>query len=178
MKEYNSCYVGIPLPQKLNPEFGKLLSDVREIDSRLELTAFHPHITLLYLGGQFRSDLNRVYEETKPMLPLIRGQTLNIHGYGDFNGSTIFLQVPTPPSDLGIFHDQLIDQFGKGDNFPFHPHITVCKDSQNILVPETRRQLVLRLDEVDWSFPITRIMVRGSNLEIKNLIREDLCVRS
>ncbi len=179
MREYDSCFVGIPLPGKTKLQFEKLLVDVHKIEPRLELTGFSPHITLLYLGGKFTSDLRDVFDLARPALPVIRGKKLNIGGYGDFaDASTIFLRVLSPPPELEIIHNYLNGSFGTWESHPFCAHVTVCRDPQKILTTSTRKSLVARLDEVDWSFPITRLLVEGDNFYPQNIAPRGLVLRA
>lgn len=172
MTEYRSCFIGIPLPEKYTGEFEKLLADVRQIDPWLKLTGFNPHITLHYLSRRSESDLEELKNIIEPIVPIIRGTSVKVGGYDNFQNKVFFLPAKSP--NLNQFHETLINKLGQGKNLPFHPHLTVCEEPTRQLSDETLKQLSSRFNLIDWSFPIENIMVFGSNWQLKDITRADM----
>ena len=159
-KEQNICFISIPLPRKLDQDFNQLLTKANKICPKLEPNCHRPHLTLLYLAGNFELTPKKIIEVTKPNMPLIRGKHLNIGGYGNFRGNLLFLQTPSLPPEIHKFRSHLVKGLGKGENIPFYTHITVCKDPTNSLNDAMRYQIASLFNSINWSFPITDIDIQ------------------
>lgn len=184
MKEFNSSYVGIPLPELYQQSFSKLLATIRKIDPFSRVAdPRSAHITLYYLGKQNEDVLsNEVVENVKTRLPDIKGLDVCIGGYGSFeeksNEKVMFLQVK-PHEELLEFNTSLQDAFDSlypnAKNLQFHPHITVCRlDSRDFhILSEKEEELKMLFDDVKWKFPVIGIMVYGNNFQLNDIIPED-----
>ena len=160
-KEQNICYVGIPLPRKLDPDFDRLLTKVNKICPKLELTNHRPHLTLLHFVGQLDSTPKKIVEVTKPILPIIRGKHISVGGFGTFRNNVYFLQTPSLPIEVHKFRTHLVNALGEGHHAPFFTHITVCKDPTNSLNDRMRYQIATLFNSINWNFPITDLDIQG-----------------
>lgn len=171
MKEYTSCFIGIPLPEKFQPDFESLLRDVSQIDPLLEITyPKMPHITGYYLDKQSQFYLPDIVQSVESKISLLESVELTIGGFGYFRGDNprvIFLNVQYPEALKG-FSDAVAESLSKyyapDDNLPFYPHMTVAK----LITPRaqqsyemTEPKLKLRLNEVNWTFPVTEVVLYG-----------------
>ena len=77
LKEYSSCFIGIPLPQEYQQGFEDLLRELGEVDSSLELTdPKTPHITGYYLDEQSQLFLPKIAESVREKIHLLKDAEL------------------------------------------------------------------------------------------------------
>lgn len=171
MKEYTSCFVGIPLPQKYEGKFGDLLQDINEIDPSLEtVDPKTPHITIYYLDKQSQRVLPDIARKIQDYVTVLNGLDLKIGNLGFFrpgNPRVLFLDVKYPLI-LNNFNDilaqNLVSFFTDDNNLPFHPHMTVARmrteSAQNIFA---KKKPILEkiMSRVSWNFPVTELVLYG-----------------
>lgn len=171
MKEYESCFVGIPLPDERRQELEGLLRDIRQINPLLEASDLNAsHITICYLGNQTESSLQEIFKDLSE-IDLPKGIELIVGGFGHFQQNdkpiVIFLNVQYPQA-LRDFYEAVTEVLAKycdvNSNLPFHPHLTVV----NLKSPQAQQSfagslssLQPRLDEVNWEFKITEVVLYG-----------------
>ncbi len=171
MRNYSSYFIGIPLPQKYQQDFERLLADISKISSLFKTTyPKTPHITVCYLDKQSSSDLSKNLKSVKSHLSLLKGIELNISGLGYFGGNKpkiIFLDVQYP-AQLREFNKitskSLSVNSANGNNLPFHPHVTLAwvgDPKAQQLFKIFKPDLKSRLEKVDWTFDITEVVLYG-----------------
>lgn len=175
MKEFESSFIGVPLPEKYQAEFRELLKDVKEISPLLETTNPEvPHITLYYLDKQPESSLTEIAQSLVPTMGLLSGTKLMISGFDYFDRKdpqVVYLDVQYPKS-LSDFRQEVAEISAKysdaGKNLMFHPHLTVArlKNSQSPeLFNQIEPRLQTRLNKVNWTFGISEVVVYGADPE-------------
>lgn len=171
MKEYTSCFIGIPLPEKYQQDFERLLKDVSRIDPLAETTyPKTPHITGYYLDKQSQSSIPKIAEDVESKIGMLKSVELTVGGFGYFredNPRVIFLNVQYPEA-LKEFNDVIIENLSAyktpDNNLPFHPHMTVARlrthrAQQSFKI--SKPKLALRLNEAGWTFPVTEVVLYG-----------------
>lgn len=171
MKEYTSCFIGIPLPEKYQLDFERLLMDISEIDPSIE-TVYPktPHITGYYLDKQSQFIIPKIIKNVKSKISLLESVKLTVGGFGYFRGNdprVVFLDIQYPKA-LKEFNDAIAKNLSAynapENNLPFHPHMTVARlrtphAQQSFKI--SKPQLVLRLNGVCWTFPVTEVVLYG-----------------
>ncbi|MBI4037273.1 2'-5' RNA ligase family protein [Candidatus Daviesbacteria bacterium] len=186
MKEYQYCFVGIPLPIKYQGEFGDLLIDIKNIDPNLEIedpNKLEPHVTIYYLGQQPEELIPEITGVVNSYVSLLQGVNLRVGKLGFFgenNPRVSFLNVRYP-SALCNFNEILaknLARFTTGDeNLPFHPHMTVAKmntETAQASFISNRVQLEERLSKVRWEFPVTEVVLFGVDPTQKPKVQQKL----
>lgn len=171
MKDYTSYFLGIPLPKEYKKEFEVLLKDINNICPFLELVNPQtPHITVYYLDKQSKYVLPKIAEKVESTINLLKGVEITIGGLGNFGSDdprVLFLNV-LYPNILKEFNQkvtQLLKKYYADDNaLPFHPHMTAAR----IVTPEAKQsfkesllKLKDRLDKINWTFPVTEVVLYG-----------------
>ncbi len=171
MKEYTSCFIGIPLPSKYECEFARLLKEVNEIDASLEtVDPKTPHITIYYLDKQSQMVLPKITKIAENHISILKGANLKISNLGFFrpgNPRTVFLDVKYPLilSDFNeIMAQNLADFSADESNLPFHPHMTVAgmrtDEAQNTFARK-KPTLEKTMSRISWHFPVTELVLYG-----------------
>ena len=171
MKKYTSCFIGIPLPEKYQQEFEALLADISEIYPLVEVVyPKTPHITGYYLDEQSQFNLLNITKKVQSVIGLLRGSEITVGGLGHFGGDdpmVLFLNVLYPKAlkDFNLsITKSLADYYAKGNNLPFHPHMTIGRintlEAQKTF-KESVSRLKTRLSKTVWKFPITEVILYG-----------------
>lgn len=173
MKEYTSCFVGIPLPSKYENEFADLLREVNKIDTNLEVVdPKSPHITIYYLDKQSQMVLPNIAEIVENHISILKGVDLKISNLDFFslgNPRTVFLNVKYPPilSDFNEIIAQKLAGFSTNEsNLPFHPHMTVAgirtEEAQSAFARK-KPILAKTMSKISWNFPVTELVLYGAD---------------
>lgn len=101
---------------------------------------------------------------------MLKNSEITVGGLGSFGGDdprVLFLNVLYPKvlKEFNQSVTQLLEKYYAEDNaLPFHPHMTVAR----ITAPEAKQsfkgsisKLKNRLDEINWTFPITEVVLYG-----------------
>ncbi|MDO8638629.1 MAG: RNA 2',3'-cyclic phosphodiesterase [Candidatus Daviesbacteria bacterium] len=171
MKEYTSCFIGIPLPKEYENKFMGLLEGVNRIDPNLEtVDPKTPHITIYYLDKQSQVVLPKIAKVVEDHASMLSGVNLKIGNLGFFrpgNPRVIFLDVKYPLilSDFNeIIAQNLAGFSADNNNLPFHPHMTIARmgteEAQNTFAKK-KPTLEKRLSEISWNFSITELVLYG-----------------
>jgi len=172
MKEYESCFVGIPLPDEKQQDFKVLLTDINQINSLLETSdPSVPHVTIYYLDRQPESNFREISQGLLPKVDLLQGAQLTVGGFDYFNEndhpSVIFLKVQYPEA-LRDFYQAvagvLVKYCDVDRNLSFHPHLTVARlrsSQAQQSFGQSVASLKSRLDEASWTFAITEVVLYG-----------------
>lgn len=171
MKNYTSCFLGIPLPQEYQKEFEQLLLDISLMFPELELVAFRtPHITIYYLDKQSKFALSEIKEVIKNKTNILVNLSLTVGGFGYFsenNPKVLFLEV-NYPSALTDFNKEIVKTLIKysalDNNLPFHPHVSLgriksIQAQENFKKVETN--LKTKLSNIRWGFQIKELVLYG-----------------
>lgn len=173
MNNYTSCFIGVPIPEKYQQIFEDLLAKIPQINPLFKQPYLKtPHITVCYLDKQSQDDLQRIAENVKNYLEILKGAQLQIGGFGYFredNPRVLFLDVKYPKA-LKEFNEALtksLSVYSATDNkLQFHPHVTVAwvGDPEAQKVFKTHQpELQALLDKNDWTFEITEIVLYGAD---------------
>lgn len=186
MKEYQYCFVGMPLPERYLDEYGKLLVDIKKIDPNLETedpNKLVPHITIYYLDKQPEELIPEIAGVVSGYVSMLRGVSLrvgNLGFFGENNPRVSFLDVKYPGvvCDFNKILAKNLARFTTGDeNLPFHPHMTVAKMNTEIAQASFMRnqlQLEERLSEVCWDFAVTEVVLFGVDPAKKPKVQQRL----
>lgn len=163
-KKYPRCFVGIPLPDKLQKEFSDLRRELGDVESRLRLVdAESAHVLLVFLDKQDKETLAAAAKEIRPLVGPLAGINLSVGGYGDFQSRRVkvaFLRVKGLEGKdnlVGLLREKL-RRFNRDDK-PFRPHVTVARLAGDSVVPEGIKE---RLNRVRWEFPVTEVAIYGA----------------
>ena len=173
MNDYTSHFIGIPLPKKYQQNFEDILEEVSQINPLFKPTySKTPHITVCYLDKQSQNYLQRIAENVKNYLKILKGAQLKVGGVGYFRGDeprVVFLDVKYPKA-LQEFNEAITKKLSvysaTDENLPFHPHITVAwvGDPEAQRVFKTHQpELQALLDKIDWLFEITEVVLYGAD---------------
>lgn len=171
MKEYTSCFIGIPLPEKYQQDFESLLADISITEPLLDTTdPKTPHITGYYLDKQSQLALPNIAKSVDSKVGLLKGVELTVGGFGYFRGNdprVIFLNVQYPEV-LKEFNDALTENlsayYASDNNLPFHPHLTVARlrtPQAQLSFNSSKPKLTSRLNKVNWTFPVREVVLYG-----------------
>lgn len=173
MKEYTSCFIGIPLPKQYQQEFETLLKELSQINPQLETTyPYTPHVTGYYLDKQSQFYLPDIAKSVKSKLNILKSAEMTIGGFGYFIGDVprvIFLNVSYPDNfrEFNIALAEILKKFYDPDNdLPFYPHMTVGRlrtQSAQQLFEQSKSNLKIRLNQVSWTFPIREVVLYGAD---------------
>lgn len=184
MNSYTSCFIGIPVPEKYQQSFEDLLEKIPQINPLFKQPYFKtPHITVCYLDKQSQNDLQKISENIKKYLEILKGAQLKIGGFGYFRGDdprVLFINVQYP-SQLLEFNKELSKSLSvycaADNNLPFYPHVTVAwvgdPKAQQVFKAYQSKLKVL-LDKVNWSFEITEVTLYGADSTKKPEYQEKL----
>ena len=180
MKEFENCFIGIPLPSEYLGEFGDLLKKIGNIDPEIKLTdptTLVPHLTICYLDKQSRDNLREIEAVIKKHIGLIKEMQLKINGvdtFGDGLPWVLFLPIEFP-SRLATFSDVLATNLSKylsgKKNLPFHPHMTVARftDESRVKWEVTKAAFDSQMSKINWQFPITEVVIFGVDSQTPEL---------
>ncbi len=171
MKEFTTCFIGIPLPDEYQSEFELLLKDLSTIDPNLEITdPTIPHITGYYLDEQSQMYLPEIAEAVKTKVHLLKGAEITVGGMGTFGGDTptvLFLNIKHSDS-LQEFNNELTKVLYKfyavDNNLSFHAHMTVARmylEAAQQSFAKTQLKIKSRMEDVSWVYPITEVVLYG-----------------
>lgn len=173
MNGYTAYFIGTPLPEKYQQDFENLQTDVSQISPSFKTTyPKTPHITVYYLGKQSQSALPEIAEDVKKHLKMLKGIKLKVGGCGYFGEDKpriLFLDVQYPPKLQEynkVISKSLSIYYTPDNDLPFHPHVTVAwvGDSEAQKVFKTHQpELKILLDEIDWTFEITEVVLYGAD---------------
>ncbi len=173
MNNHTSYFIGIPLPEKYQQNFEDILEEVSQVNPLFKPTySKTPHITVCYLDKQSQNDLQRIAENVKNHLEILKGVKLKIGGSGYFRGDdprVFFLDVHYPKA-LQKFNEVIAKSLSfysaADNNLPFHPHVTVAwvGDPEAQRVFKTHQpELQALLNKIDWTFEITEVVLYGAD---------------
>jgi len=184
MNSYTSCFIGIPIPEKYQQSFESLLEKIPQINPLFKPPySKTPHITVCYLDKQSQVNLLGIAENIKNYLQILKGVKLKIGGFGYFRGDdpkVLFLDVKYPKA-LKEFNEVITKSLSvysaTDQNLPFHPHVTVAwvgdPKAQQVF-KAYQSDLKVLLDEVNWSFEITEVVLYGADSTKKPEYQEKL----
>lgn len=184
MNNYTSCFIGIPIPEKYQRGFEDLLGKIPQINSMFKQPYLKtPHITICYLDKQSQNNLQKIAEDVKNYLEILKGVHLKIGGFGYFKEDdprVLFLDVDYPRV-LKEFNELLTKNLsvysGTANNLPFIPHVTVAwvgdPEAQKVFKLH-QPELKALLDEVNWQFEITKVIIYGADSNKKPEYQEKL----
>lgn len=170
MKEYTSCFIGIPLPSRFQNDYEDLLNQVSAIST--EIVMAHPktpHITVCYLDKQSQFNIQEIEKIIKGYLELIKGVKIKVGGLGYFRDNdpkVIFLNVESPKEVeefSNVVSKALSTYSATENNLPFHPHMTVARLENPKAKEEFRdnnSDLVSLLDK-EWEFELEELGIYG-----------------
>lgn len=171
MKEYTSCFLGIPLPIEYQNEFKELLSDIKTLDPNLEIVyAETPHITIYYFDKQPKGKLPELIRRTSCYASVPKGANLKVGGLGFFsigNPKVLFLDIGYPHvlADFNkVISKEFSDLFAEEDNLEFRPHMTVARmrnEAAQASFVSNKIKLEERLSQASWDFPVTELVIYG-----------------
>ena len=171
IKEYTSCFLGIPLPEQYQIEFEKLLMDIGKIYPDLETVYPEtPHLTIYYLDRQSQLVLPEIVGTVAEYSSMLSGCSLKIGNLGFFRPGdprVLFLKVKYPLA-LTNFNEviatKLVNFTTEDDNLPFHPHMTVARmETEMAQLSFARNKSLLEkiMSQIYWNFPITELVLYG-----------------
>jgi 2'-5' RNA ligase len=169
MKEYKSCFIGIPLPDEYLGEFSSVLEKVKALNPSLDtVDPATPHITIYYLDRQPETNLDDIKKVVEQHVPLIRDDRLLIGGMETFGEgpNVLFLPVGYPKS-LMDFASAVSDEAAKfvesDTNLPFHPHMTVAyfNEASKQTWENTKNSISVEMGQIKWDFSITEVAIYG-----------------
>ncbi len=167
---YTSCFVGIPLPEKYQPDFETIIEKCAQIDPSLRMANPHtPHITLYYLSVQSQNHVSEIAQELELTKSMVASAHVTVGGLGVFGGdipSVLFLNADCSPevAHANQQYTDLFDSYYARDNkLSFHPHMTIAKlpDEAAQTVFKQNRSKIEELCAVNWHFPVTEIVMFG-----------------
>lgn len=172
MKNYTSCFIGIPIPEKYQKSFEKLLKEIPQINPLFKAPYMKtPHITVCYLDKQSQEDLFRIAEKVRKHLAILENIELKIGGFDYFKGDeprVVFLDVEYPKA-LKEFNEVIarsLAVYAPAEKLPFHPHVTVSwvgdPEAQRVFKAH-QSELEDLLDKIDWTFKLTEIVLYGAD---------------
>lgn len=173
MKQYTSCFVGVPLPKKFQNGYEKLLADVGKLYPNWEIAyPKTPHVTVFYLDKQSQYVLTTIASVIQTKINICRNLILTISGFNYFTkGSAkegiVFLDI-VYPSAFANFNQVLkgkLDQYYSADNnLPFHPHMTLARVKglkNGSSLKNSVSRIESKISNTNWEFSITEIVLYG-----------------
>lgn len=167
--EYKNCFIGIDLPEIIRKEYIDLLIELKEMEKHLSIVnADFSHITLLFLESCNDKKIQKIIENTSPILSGLAGISLNIEGFGVFNPNkprVVFLHVE-PRKPLIVMNLQLSKLTNVAETRPYYPHLTVGRlntfEAYTSFM-KTHNIIGQRLNSVCWEFEISELGLYVSN---------------
>jgi len=184
MIDFESSFIGVPLPNKYEGDFLNLLTEIRQISPLAKLVDCNtPHITLYYLGKQNEKTLlGEIRNVVESNIDVIRGKEIHVGGSGmfieDTSSRVLYLGV-NPMEPLQEFVNKVSIElnrfYPRRNNLTFIPHMTVAELDQTDQKPFqiAHKKIENRLDGVNWKFSIPGVMIYGHNFVLKDLIPYD-----
>lgn len=183
MKEYFSCFIGVPLDSEFRHNFEQTQKKLRQYIPKADFTEPRTaHLTLYYLGRQSTKSIedisNIIYED----VDIIKGEKLKVGKEGLFYSRQESKQVPYVIY-LEVEHtDKLLDlkehlsshleTYNKEDDRVYIPHITLArlKSEESVEQYESNSEEIKSLlAEITWGFKLREIFIYGkSNLNSSN----------
>jgi len=173
VKQYTSCFIGVPLPEKYQEDFEKLLTGIEKLHPDWEIAySKTPHITVYYLDKQSQHTIPAIVSTIRTKLSFIENLNLKIEGFDYFTktdprGGILFLNVLYPPNFVK-FNQTLknkLDQYYSADNnLPFHPHMTIARIkglTKGSNFKTHISQISQKINKIYWKFPVTEIVLYG-----------------
>ena len=171
--KYESCFLGVPLPEEFLKVYTDLQENIRQIDPSLtlqDINILEPHITIYYCGEQTEEVLEEISEIANDSKNILNGLTIKVGGLDFFvkdDYNVLFLDV-IYPKELIVFQEEVNNRCAKfhRDNeiLKFHPHLTVGGISTNRSTEELE-QILLKLkvefSKVNLEFPIIDLVMYG-----------------
>lgn len=177
---YTSCFVGIPLPDKLQSEFRTLIASLGELDLGIKLV--HPataHITLYYLAEQSQTNLAEIAARIGQQKHLLESTTISIHGLGVFSRA-LYLDVNESLSLEAAnraFRTLLHAYYAAEHNLPFRAHMTVARvpsEEARKAFDERRTEVEMLCDSIHWTFPVRELVLYGVKSSATQLVHQRL----
>lgn len=171
MQKYHSTFIGIPLPEEFMDQFQGLIASLKLLDIGLKTVNPNtpPHVTVYYLGDQSAGALEEAWGRIEPYSAELAGIFLSVNGMGTFGEQfprVLFLKVNYPPEleKFANMAEQELHHYQKNEHETFRPHLTLARlynhHSKKLFV-ERRGEIEERLDKINWSFPITKLVLYG-----------------
>ena len=173
MKQYTSCFIGVPLPEKYQEEFERLLADVGKLYPNWEISyPKTPHITVYYLDQQSQQVLPSIASVIQTKVSIHKNLVLKINGFDYFTKDDpregiVFLNI-VYPRELVDFNREITDKlsqyYSTDNNLPFHPHMTIAR--VNGLKNESSLKNYIshighKISKIHWEFPLTEVILYG-----------------
>ena len=186
MKQYTSCFIGVPLFDKFQKEFEKLLGNVAKLYPNWQIVfPKTPHITVYYLNKQSQFALFEIEKIIQTKISILKNLVLSINGFDyfwkdDLREGIIFLETVYPPAFVD-FKSQLANKLSRyysaDNNLPFHPHMTVARVNDLSSVGSLKNcvlELGNKTGKINWEFPITEIVIYGADSKKQPQYQEKL----
>lgn len=173
MKQYTSCFIGVPLPKKYQRKFERLLDNVGKLHPNWEITyPKTPHITVYYLDKQSQDGFPTIASVIQTRMSILKNLVLAVNGFDYFTkndprGGIVFLDIVYPPAFVDFnrdITDKLSQYYSADNNPPFHPHMTVARVNSLKDEPSLKNDVSYiehKIDNINWRFPITEIVLYG-----------------
>lgn len=173
MKQYTSCFIGVPLPEKYQEKFEKLLDDVGKLYPNWEITyPKTPHITVYYLDKQSQYALPSIVRIIQTKIIILKNLVLTVNGFGCFTkedprGGIVFLNIVCPSTFADFNREityKLSQYYSVDNNLPFHPHMTIARVNglkNKSSLKNYVSYIEHKIGKINWEFPITKIVLYG-----------------
>lgn len=171
MKNYTTCFVGIPLPLQFQEEFESLLNEIKNIDLSFETVyPFTPHITLYYLSKQSQENIEEISKKIKEITKdFSKKNEIHLGGLGYFNKDNprvIFLEVNSTEILIKlnqVLAENLQKYSAKDNGNPFHPHLTIAGINFSLKNSffENEEKIKNIFQKINWNFKLSEIAVYG-----------------
>lgn len=173
MKQYTSCFVGVPLHEKFQKKFESLLINIGKLYPNWGIVyPKTPHITIYYLDKQSQFVLPDIASTVQKEIRILKNNVLVVNGFDYFTKEDarvgiVFLDIAYPPVFVDfnrVLTDKLSQYYSADNNLSFHPHMTVARVS-GIKNESGFKNYVLDLEhkigKIYWEFPITEVILYG-----------------
>ncbi len=180
MESYQTCFLGIPLPDNYKEEFDKLLTDLKFLDQNLtpvNTNNLDPHITIYYLGEQPAKNLDPIIQIATNYKDILKNTLIKAGGLGYFNEKdpfVTFLKIEAPKQLNNYYHlvAAELSTFAVSNHADeFNPHLTLArmnsKKAKNSF-REKQSELEQLLSSIKFEFEIKELILYGKNKENKS----------
>lgn len=173
MKQYTSCFIGVPLPEKYQKEFERLLVNIRKLYPNWEITyPKTPHITVYYLDSKSQYALPAIANVVKTKISILKNLVLTVDGFDyfsrdDLRAGIVFLNIVYPPAFVDFnweLTNKLILYYSADNNLPFHPHMTVARINglkNKSSLKNNISDLGHKIGKQNWEFSIGEVVLYG-----------------
>lgn len=171
MAQLSSCFLAIPVPERLYPNLKKLQVTTKKLLPGVEFVSIPTsHITLYYLGDVEETNVETVVTLARKNLETLKESTVRLQYFGAFgdplvNSFHLLVETQSVVFDfVAELRKNLESQFAHVESLLFKPHVTIGYCSTPEVQNEFRfhRDYLTRLlAGVKWDFPITELVLFG-----------------